>query len=154
MKYKVMVQGRSFEVNIDNLHTQPIIANVDGQILEVWVEHHNGIAQIKSQESAQNETASARPSPGRLPSMAELMKANNNDIVGDKKAICAPIPGTIVSVSAREGNEVSIGQELCVLEAMKMKNAIRSPRKGTIAAVHVSPGQTVQHHAVLVEFTD
>jgi len=36
-------------------HTQPIIANVDGEILEVWVEQHNGITRIISQESAQNE---------------------------------------------------------------------------------------------------
>jgi len=154
MKYQVTIQGRSFEVKIDNLHTQPIIASVDGEIMEVWVEHHNGITQIKSMESAQNETASARPSPGPLPSMAELMKAKTKNTAGDNNAIRAPIPGTIISVSAHAGNDVSIGQELCVLEAMKMKNSIRSPRKGTIGAVHVSPGQTVQHHAVLVEFTD
>lgn len=154
MKYQVNIQGKSFEVKIENLHTQPIIANVDGEILEVWVEHHHGITQIISRESPQNEAASARSSPGALPTMAELMKAKKTDLVVDNKTIRAPIPGTITSVTVREGNEVSIGQELCVLEAMKMKNAIRSPRKGIIASVHVSPGQTVQHRAVLVEFTD
>ena len=147
MKYQVNIQGRTFEVRIDNLHTQPVIANVDGEILEVWVEHHNGIAQIQSQASAQDDATL----PGLVPATEKPAKAN---LVGDKKTIRAPIPGTIISISARAGNEVKIGQELCVLEAMKMKNSIRSPRKGIIAAVHVSPGQTVQHHSVLVEFTD
>jgi len=154
MKYQVSIQGRSFEVKIDNLHTQPIIASVDGEILEVWVEHHNGITQIKSHASTKKEAASATPLPGSLPSMAELSKASKNNSLGDNKAIRAPIPGTIISVTAHADDEVSIGQELCVLEAMKMKNAIRSPRKGVIASVRVSPGQTVQHRAVLVEFTD
>jgi biotin carboxyl carrier protein len=144
MKYQVTIQGRSFEVKIDNLHTQPIIAVVDGEIFEVWVENHNGI--IKSEEPA-------RSSP-RFTPLTEPLNAKKESPAGDSKAIHAPIPGTIISVSARAGDQVSIGQELCVLEAMKMKNAIRSPRQGIIASVHISPGQTVQHHAVLVEFTD
>jgi propionyl-CoA carboxylase alpha chain len=52
----------------------------------------------------------------------------------------------------RPGDEVGLGQDLCVLEAMKMKNPIRSPRAGRIASVNVNPGQTVKHHDVLVEF--
>ncbi len=146
MKYQVKIQGRLFEVKIDNLHTQPIIASVDGELFEVWTEHQSGIAQIKTVEADHL---------GEPPStVTERSKTGSNGSIGDNKAVRAPIPGTIISVAVREGNDVTIGQELCVLEAMKMKNAIRSPRKGVIASVQVSPGQTVQHRDVLVEFVD
>ncbi len=154
MKYQVKVQGRLFEVEIENLHTLPIIVSVDGEVFEVWVEHQNGATQIKSLDSANLAGTSAKPTSGSLPVGIQSLKTGVSSLAGDSNSILAPIPGTIISVSAREGIEVTIGQELCVLEAMKMKNAIRSPRKGVIASVHVTPGQIVQHHDVLVDFVE
>ena len=60
----------------------------------------------------------------------------------------------IVAVSVKPGDTVEHGQELCTIEAMKMKNVIRASRAGTIAAVHVTLNQHVKHHDVLLEFTD
>jgi glutaconyl-CoA/methylmalonyl-CoA decarboxylase subunit gamma len=140
MKYHVKIQGRSFKVSIDNLHTQPIIANVDGEPIEVWIENQ---VDVNSARSDKPVIAEGAPS-----------KSGTNGLASINKTIRAPIPGTIISVSVHTGDEVAIGQQLCVLEAMKMKNAIRSPRKGVIASVHVSAGQTVQHHDELVEFVD
>ena len=154
MKFQVKVQDRLFEVKIENLHSQPIIVDVDGEPLEVWVESHNGVTQIKSVETARIEGSSEKATPRSLPVDSEPLKRGTNSITGDNNAIRAPIPGTIISVAARQGSDVTIGQELCILEAMKMKNAIRSPRNGVIASVHVTPGQIVQHHDVLVEFVD
>jgi biotin carboxyl carrier protein len=70
------------------------------------------------------------------------------------EAVRAPIPGVIVSLAIEPGTTVSTGQELCVLEAMKMKNSIRAARAGQIAAIHVTPGQAVKHRDVLMEFKD
>jgi biotin carboxyl carrier protein len=70
------------------------------------------------------------------------------------KAVLAPIPGVILSVAVCAGATVKVGQELCVLEAMKMKNAIRSTRAGVIANVYVSEGDHVKHGQVLVDFAD
>jgi biotin carboxyl carrier protein len=64
----------------------------------------------------------------------------------------APIPGVIVALSVQPGVAVTFGQELCVLEAMKMENMIRAPRAGTIAAVRVTVGQHVKRQDVLVEY--
>jgi biotin carboxyl carrier protein len=70
------------------------------------------------------------------------------------KAVLAPIPGVIISVGIKEGEAVATGQELCVLEAMKMKNSIRAKRAGKICAVRVTPGEQVRHSQVLMEFAD
>jgi biotin carboxyl carrier protein len=60
----------------------------------------------------------------------------------------------IVEVAVKPGDQVRVGDTLCVLEAMKMKNAIRAPRAGQIATVFVQIGQAVKHHDSLVAFTD
>jgi hypothetical protein len=49
------------------------------------------------------------------------------------------MPGLIVSVAVAPGQEVKLGQELCVLEAMKMENVLRAERDGAIAEVNVAP---------------
>jgi biotin carboxyl carrier protein len=66
----------------------------------------------------------------------------------------APIPGVVVAVKVHPGDAVTLGQELLVLEAMKMRNAIRSSRDGQISVVHVSTGQTVNHNDPLIEFAE
>ena len=74
--------------------------------------------------------------------------------VDNAKAVRAPIPGVIISVAVKPGDVVKHGQELCVLEAMKMKNVIRASRAGTISVVHTTAQQHVKHHDVLMEYTD
>lgn len=154
MKYHVKVQGKLFEVSIDNLHSQPIIASVNGEPIEVWIENQGGANQVKSVETLKIEGAPSTPASDLPTGMTGAPKSGTNGLAGNNKVIRAPIPGTIISVAVHEGAEVTVGQPLCVLEAMKMKNAIRSPRNGVITLVHVTPGQTVQHHDVLVEFVD
>jgi biotin carboxyl carrier protein len=67
-------------------------------------------------------------------------------------AVRAPMPGNILDIAVKPGNKVSFRQPLCSLEAMKMKNVIRSPRDGVIARVEVSDGQAVSHGDVLFTF--
>jgi biotin carboxyl carrier protein len=62
------------------------------------------------------------------------------------------MPGNILGLAVRPGERVRVGQELCSLEAMKMRNAIRSSREGVIARVEVTEGQTVAYGDVLFTF--
>ncbi len=56
-------------------------------------------------------------------------------------------------MAVKAGETVAYGQEICILDAMKMKNPIRSPRAGEIGEVLITVGQTVKHNDVLVTFT-
>jgi acetyl-CoA/propionyl-CoA/long-chain acyl-CoA carboxylase, biotin carboxylase, biotin carboxyl carrier protein len=60
-----------------------------------------------------------------------------------RDAIVTPMQGTVLAVEVSEGDEVSAGQVVCVVEAMKMENEITSPRAGTVASLSVEPGQPV-----------
>jgi len=62
------------------------------------------------------------------------------------------MPGSVLDIAVKPGDRVRFRQQLCSLEAMKMKNAIRSPRDGVIASVEVTPGQTVAHGDALFTF--
>jgi biotin carboxyl carrier protein len=60
----------------------------------------------------------------------------------------------VTEVFVKPGEVIEMGQVVLVIEAMKMKNSIRSTRAGTIAEVLVSAGQTVAHKQMLVKFVD
>jgi biotin carboxyl carrier protein len=62
------------------------------------------------------------------------------------------MPGVILEVNVAPGDTIERGQPVAVLEAMKMKNIIRSPRAGTIAEVCVTVGQAVGHGDTVVRF--
>ena len=63
----------------------------------------------------------------------------------------APMPGVVTKVMVVVGDEVSKGQPLLALEAMKMEHMIRAPRAGRVKSVAASPGIMVQAGAILVE---
>ena len=58
----------------------------------------------------------------------------------------------IVSIDVQAGQTVKSGQQVCTLEAMKMKNAIRSDRDGVIAQVNVNAGDLVKHNQPMFTF--
>ena len=73
---------------------------------------------------------------------------------GGKGALKAPMPGVILEVSVKAGDTVTRGQQVAILDAMKMHNVIGAPRAGTIAEVCVDDGQTVGHGDVIVTFKE
>ena len=67
-------------------------------------------------------------------------------------SIEAPMPGLILEVSVREGQEVQEGDALLILEAMNMENVITSPREGIIKSIAVKQGEAVEKKHVLITF--
>jgi len=75
-------------------------------------------------------------------------RAHAGDSHGPRK-ITAPMPGKIVRLLVREGDEVEPGAGVAVVEAMKMQNEIKSPKKGTVRKILVSQGAAVNAGDVL-----
>uniref|UniRef100_A0AAQ5Y3V2 Propionyl-CoA carboxylase alpha chain, mitochondrial n=1 Tax=Amphiprion ocellaris TaxID=80972 RepID=A0AAQ5Y3V2_AMPOC len=63
----------------------------------------------------------------------------------------SPMPGTVVAVSIKPGDTVAEGQEICVIEAMKMQNSLTAARQAKVKSVHCKPGETVGEGDLLVE---
>lgn len=69
----------------------------------------------------------------------------------DPGVLEAPMPGRVAAVRATPGQQVKKGEEILVVEAMKMENALRAPRDGVVRAVHVAVGDMVAPGRPLVE---
>ena len=66
--------------------------------------------------------------------------------------LVSPMPGLLRSVAVREGDEVVPGNELCIVEAMKMENILRAERSGKIAKIRVRPGDVLTIGQIILEF--
>ena len=66
-------------------------------------------------------------------------------------SLTAPMPATVIEIKVSPGDEVSKGDILIVLEAMKMELPVRAPGNGRVTAVHCRPGQLVQPETSLIE---
>ena len=136
MKYIVKVADKSYEVEIEDIHARPVIARVDGQIFEVGPED-----DVKS--ASQKELTLLKPVEAAKPPTGPSAGAND---------MTAPLPGTVIEIFVKAGDQIEAGQVILIIEAMKMKNSIRSTRAGKLADVLVSAGQTVPHKQFLVRF--
>jgi biotin carboxyl carrier protein len=97
---------------------------------EILVEGWRIVVEIESEQRASLRERAQR---GRDP-MARTGRSE----------LRAVIPGRILGVSIAPGDRVSAGQQVMVVEAMKMQNELRAPRDGVVARVEIGPGQTVE----------
>ncbi|MGK3759965.1 MAG: propionyl-CoA carboxylase alpha chain [Bacillariaceae sp.] len=83
----------------------------------------------------------------------ELSKHMRPPVIEDTSdLVMSPMPGTLINFTIQEGDHVEAGQELCVVEAMKMQNIIRSPRKGNIVKLYIEKGAALVTDQVIMEF--
>jgi acetyl-CoA/propionyl-CoA carboxylase, biotin carboxylase, biotin carboxyl carrier protein len=117
-----------------------VVVEVDGKRLEV------------SLPSRMLQTGSQFATGGRAPKR-NISSHHASSGAGDK-AIKAPMQSTVVKLAVAVGDKVVEGDQILVLEAMKMEQSITSPRNGAIKAVKVAVGETVPSGTVLIEFED
>lgn len=87
-------------------------------------------------------------------SLDQQIEALGFEIGASKKvnSIKAPMPGSILEINVKVGQEVAENDALLILEAMKMENVINSPREGVIKSIAVNQGETVDKNNLLIEF--
>ena len=117
-----------------------VVVEVDGKRLEV------------SLPSRMLQTGSQFATGGRAPKR-NISSHHASSGAGDK-AIKAPMQSTVVKLAVAAGDKVVEGDQILVLEAMKMEQSITSPRDGVIKTVKVAVGETVPSGTVLIEFED
>lgn len=129
MKMKITLHGVSYEVEVEVLD--------EG---EGFYDKNNQMPKIISSVSATPvyNTTAVPPKPHSAAPTA--------------KQITSPVGGTIVEVKLRAGDKVTAGQEILILEAMKMHTAICAPAEGVIKNIPVAAGDTVREGQVIVEF--
>ncbi|MGP1255582.1 MAG: acetyl-CoA carboxylase biotin carboxylase subunit [Kiloniellales bacterium] len=86
----------------------------------------------------------------RVAELAELMPVKVPPDMS--RFLLSPMPGLLVSLAVEEGQNIKAGEELAVVEAMKMENVLRAERDGKIAKLHAAPGDNLSVDQAIVEF--
>jgi biotin carboxyl carrier protein len=141
MKYKITVNDQVYEVEIENINARPVVAVVNGEKFEV------------TPESGERETKSKVEKKPFSPRQPATVSQSPNPASGGS-TLTSPLPGTVVNIFVKAGDKVEAGQVVLVVEAMKMKNSIRSLYSGTVGEVLVETGQSVAHKQALITFAD
>ncbi len=135
---KFIVDGTPFEPTVETVGKSHYKVNLDGSSFDFRLAAghiHEGPHTL--------DVSVQRAKP-------ELVRAGGKGRRGDGR-IKPPMPGKIVEVQVKIGDNVVEGSPLLVLEAMKMQNDLKSPIAGVVTQIHVKPGQNVEAATVMVE---
>ena len=116
-------------------------------MLDAQDEMQNQGSPLPRPASASAPVTPAEPAANRAPAPAAA--GPSADPGG---GVVSPIAGTVLEIKCKVGDQVTAGQTLLVIEAMKMETAIAAPAAGRVKAVPVAPGDSVRENQMLVEF--
>ena len=134
-EYKFKIHGNEYEVSINSVEDNIADVTVNGTQYEV---------EIEGKASKVSKLPNPPPATSSAATTAEVIstaKAAAKKSAGT--AVKSPLPGVIVDLKVREGDQVKAGQHLLVLEAMKMENNIDADRDGIIVELKVNKGDSV-----------
>jgi len=138
--YRARVEDKAVEVEILNANGEKLDLLIDGQRLTAYISSDNA----KRWVTVNGQTfVLTKPAAG-----ARRGGHGHHHPAGE---LTAPMPGQIRAVNVSEGEVVTKGQTLLVVEAMKMEIRVQAPRDGVVKKLFVKQGQTVDREQILIE---
>ena len=138
---QIKIGTESYDVEVGDISVSPVDVTINGNIYSVDISKYLKNIQPKKRKIT-------KKIPTRTKKQENITK-NNNTV---NNSVKSPMPGTILGVKVSVGDTVKVGDELLVLESMKMENMINSPIDGTISKILISEGDSVQHGQELIIF--
>lgn len=124
--YSMLLNGESFEANV----------YTGERLAEVLLRGHHFQVAVEDERQKRLREASG----------GSQVKEGEFNLV-------APMPGLVIAVPVEPDQEVSQGENLVILESMKMQNELRAPRDGKVTSIRVKPGDSVKQNQVMVTLT-
>lgn len=141
-KFSFIIRGNKYNVELQNIEDNIAEIEVNGSKYEVEIER-----EVKTSKTPKLVRPKAYPSAG-----GGSQKTTPQPVAsGSGGGISAPLPGTILEIKVKVGDEVKPGDVLLVMEAMKMENNIKADKAGKITNIKVNTGDSVLEGALLVE---
>jgi biotin carboxyl carrier protein len=149
MKIDLLIDGRPHAVDTDELASADI-REVEPGVYSVLL---NGRSyEVKMEPAAEGYYAGVNGRRYAIQVRDPRRRSARNSLqVSGRQKIASPMPGKVLRLLARPGDEVAAGQGLLVVEAMKMQNEIRSPKSGRVVSLFVSEGAAVSGGETLAE---
>ena len=139
-EYKIKINGNNYNVTIDEVEDNVAKVEVNGTPYNVEFEKPISKPKTISVVNKPAAAPSAGPAPANKPAAAPAAAGG--------ATVNSPLPGVVLEVKVKDGDKVSKGQVIMVLEAMKMENAIEAPCDGTIT-IKAQKGDSVLEGAAL-----
>jgi len=133
-KYNVKINGKDYEVDIEDLGGGNLEIKLGGKTVNLSIEEALGIKKSSSIIKPKAEVYST-PEPKPQP-VAPAPK-------GKGEVVKAVMAGTVLSLKKKVGDSVNVGDVVMIIEAMKMENEISSPLAGKILDIRVTPSQSI-----------
>ena len=153
-KYQYRVKGVDYEVEIAEVEGNIAKVNVNGIPFEVELQKPINAAKHPTMTAPKVQAPQpAAAKPAAAPAAAPAAQAEAPaaaPAAGAGQAVKAPLPGTITDIRVQVGQQVSAGDIVLVLEAMKMQNNIEAEASGKISAIMVKQGDSVMEGTVLL----
>ena len=153
-KYQYKVKGVDYEVEIAEVEGNIAKVNVNGIPFEVELQKPINAAKHPTMTAPKVQApqpAAAKPAAAAAAAPAAQAEAPAAaPVAGAGQAVKAPLPGTITDIRVQVGQQVSAGDIVLVLEAMKMQNNIEAEASGKISAIMVKQGDSVMEGTVLL----
>lgn len=140
--YRFKINGNEYNVAINSVEGTNASVTVNGTDYQVELEN----APATPVQAA----PAAAPAAAPVQAAPEASAAPKPAASGAGKAVTSPLPGVIIAVKVNVGDSVKAGQEVAVLEAMKMENSIEATQDGTVTAIQVAKGDSVLEGAAIV----
>lgn len=146
--YSLKINGHQYDVSIDDLNDASTVANVmvNGVPYEVEIVGASARMAKKPQIVSAPKALGLSVTPSSATPSAPAKVAAQ--ALGYQ--VTCPLPGTVISINVKEGDTVSTGQTLAILEAMKMENNIDAAHGGVVKSIKVQAGATVMEGDVLM----
>ena len=143
----VMVDGITYAVDLDWMPGNPIArARINGVPIIIQVARR-GVGYRLLQSGSEVDVLVLEP---HIASLQSLMPVKAPPDLS--KYLLSPMPGLLVSVAVKVGQEVKAGEELAVIEAMKMENVLRAEHNAVVSAVRAEPGDSLSVDQAILEF--
>ncbi|MFB3118979.1 MAG: biotin/lipoyl-containing protein [Stenotrophomonas maltophilia] len=143
--FRVKVGDRWYTVEVGDLTRSPVEVIVEGESFFVDLEN---LPLPPQPPPRPRRGRTGTPAVAALPPSATEAAPHQPS---SDNILRSPMPGRVMSITVRPGQRVSAGEEVCVVEAMKMEQSIRAPRAGVIKAIHVQPLDSVSADDPLIE---
>ncbi|MCY1722619.1 biotin/lipoyl-binding protein [Prolixibacteraceae bacterium Z1-6] len=137
-KYKFTIRGNDYDVHLKDIEDNIAELDVNGTIYEVKI--HGEVKTTKT-------PTLVRKPVEKMPGEGQIKK----NVSTGKHKVLAPLPGTILKINVSVGDVVTEGQNLMIMEAMKMENQIQTTKAGEVTAIKVNVGDSVLQDDLLFE---
>ncbi|KJF41675.1 MULTISPECIES: biotin/lipoyl-containing protein [Draconibacterium] len=137
-KYKFTISGTEYDVHLKDIEDNVAEVDVNGTIYEV---------QIHGEVKTSKTPKLIRKPVEQMPGEGQIKKSASTG----KHKVTAPLPGTILKINVSVGDVVTEGQNLMVMEAMKMENQVQTTKGGEVTAIKVNVGDSVLQDDLLIE---